>query len=435
MTPPTGPTPPPIAVPRPPERVDAVIVGAGASGLSLACHLAASPWGARHDVVVVDDGAHDPADRAWAYWSTGDGLLDPVARARFERFAVHSPTRSHVRTLDAYRYLAVRGEDLARAAATALTATPRVRRVTGHVTAIHDDDGGAHVLVATPAHGTHGTHGTHTVRARWVFDSTGIGGRPGPPPTGTGRLDFRGHRVETPTDVFDPTTPTLMDFRTDPGAGLGFGYVLPESARVALVEHTRFVVGPTAGPSPDQTGAVETYLREVLGVSEHRVLGVERGSIPLRTHPARLPTAHVVPIGAPAGMVKASTGYGFGRIQRHSAALTRSLVAHGHPFDVPAPSRRHRRLDALLLDVVAHEPGAVVDVFMRMFARNRADRVLAFLDEDTSVAEELALILTLPPGPFLRRLVARGARRRVSPGSAPTGGAARRRRDPGSRST
>jgi lycopene beta-cyclase len=78
------------------------------------------------------------------------------------------------------------------------------------------------------------------------------------------------------------------------------------------------------------------------------------------------------------------------------------LVRHGHPFDVPRPSRRHHLLDAALLEVLDRDPPRLEQVFARLFAANPVERVLRFLDEDAGVGEELRLIASLPPAPFLR---------------------------------
>ncbi|QTE27795.1 hypothetical protein J4E96_10165 [Pengzhenrongella sicca] len=123
-------------------------------------------------------------------------------------------------------------------------------------------------------------------------------------------------------------------------------------------------------------------------------------------------------------MVKASTGYGYARMQRHSAALTRSLTGAGHPFDVGRAPRRHRVLDRTLLEAVRREPATVVDAFQRLFAANPGDRVLGFLDEATAIGQELALIRTVPAAPFVRaagRLLdpRHRPRPRVSAGDAP----------------
>jgi lycopene beta-cyclase len=119
----------------------------------------------------------------------------------------------------------------------------------------------------------------------------------------------------------------------------------------------------------------------------------------------------VVAIGARAGLIKASTGYAYQRIQRDSAAIARSLVRHGHPYDLPRSRFRHRLMDALLLDVLNQEPARLEPSFAGLFAVNPAERILRFLDEDTRVGEEIGLARSMPARPYLRAL----ARRALNP--------------------
>jgi len=80
-------------------------------------------------------------------------------------------------------------------------------------------------------------------------------------------------------------------------------------------------------------------------------------------------------IGAAGGMVKASTGYAFSRIQRDSADIAdiaESLVRHGHPFATHAARPRFRLLDAILLEVLDRDPTQLELAFARLFSRNPA---------------------------------------------------------------
>jgi lycopene beta-cyclase len=115
----------------------------------------------------------------------------------------------------------------------------------------------------------------------------------------------------------------------------------------------------------------------------------------------------VLSIGARGGRIKPSTGYTFSRILDDTQAIVGSLVIHGHPFDLPTDSRRFRFYDALMLDVMARQSEQVKPVLTNMFARNPIRRVLMFLDEQTSIWEDAAVLASLPSGPFLRALKSR----------------------------
>ena len=61
----------------------------------------------------------------------------------------------------------------------------------------------------------------------------------------------------------------------------------------------------------------------------------------------------------------------------------------------------------MLLDVFDREPAQLERAFGRLFAANPARRVLRFLDEQTRLYEELLLMASMPPLPYLRAVAAR----------------------------
>jgi lycopene beta-cyclase len=238
------------------------------------------------------------------------------------------------------------------------------------------------------------------VEADWVFDS-----RPTPadfrPPDGGVllRQRFKGWVIETPDERFAGETPTFCDFRTPQRGAVRFCYVLPYDARRALVEYV--VYGPDA---PDDD--LRVYVEETLGIREYRVTFEERGVSPLAVRrEGRRRGRRVLQIGVPGGRLKASTGYGYTRIQHDAAAIVRSLLRRGDPFGLPRERWSYRFLDALMLRVMARHGERIAEVFGAMFARNPVERVLRFLDEEASLVEALRLALTLPVGPFVRTLL------------------------------
>jgi len=77
------------------------------------------------------------------------------------------------------------------------------------------------------------------------------------------------------------------------------------------------------------------------------------------------------------------------------------------PYARPRIRWRHRMLDTILLRAIDRDPALLEVVFDRLFSRNPPERVLRFLDEQTSISDELRLIAGLPVRPFLRGLLPR----------------------------
>ncbi len=359
---------------------DAVIVGAGLSGLSLAAHLAGGPWSGRR-VLVVDDGADDIRHRGWAFWSRDPGWLAPAVSASWDAVSVRASSFASVLPLFPYRYHAIGG------AALLDLVTDRMRAagfevVVGRVDGVRDGAGGAVVTVDGS-----------DVPSSWVFDS-----RPPVPPATGPSLRFHGRHVAVERDAFDPSTVTFMDFRATRPGRVAFGYVLPYSARSALVE----IADMGWTPPPSLVDDLSGYLQRCWGVSASTTLSEESQSLPLAAPTTPRAGLRTLSIGRRGGLLKPSTGYALDRIQRDSAAICRSLAVHGHPFDLPPPSRRRAWLDRVLLDVIRTDPGGIERTFARLFARNRMPSILSFLDEDATPGQEARIVATLPPTPFIR---------------------------------
>lgn len=372
-----------------PRSFDAVIAGGGLSGLSLAAHLAAGGWRDRSVLLVDGPGIRPPAG-CWASWAGSPGLLDAAVSRSYRQVRVYAAGTSRVLSLGRYRYQAVRRPDLHRVVMGLVDGCPGFVVRPGHVERVGGGVDAAEAVIDG-----------RLVRARWLFDSVSAA-PPGPP--AAAHLAFTGWEVRCARAVFEPDTPTLFDFRTPQAAGRArFGYVLPDDPHRALVELTEFVPR-RAWPSPpsDRRTALTGYLRDVLGAGDYDIVRTESAVMPLHTRPRPRRSGRILAIGARGGLIKASTGYAYQRIQRDSAAIAASLARHGHPFDLTRTRRRHRLLDAVLLAVLDRDPAQLERAFARLFFANPVERVLRFLDEDTGVPDELRLMASLPAAPYLR---------------------------------
>lgn len=378
---------------------DAVVVGAGAAGLSLLAHLGAAGW--EGSVAVIDNGAHPLERRSWAWWSQGDLLLDPFATARFTHARFAGAGWERTAELAPYAYRSITGNAL-RAACVALAGERiRLEWVDGAVRSISHDGVDPVCTVGTSA-------GHIAVSGRHMFDSAGVG-HDRSERMRSPHLDFLGWRVRCDRDVFDPHVVTLMDFRTSQEHGIAFIYVLPLTAREALVERTVFVVHRESEPL-DHPDHLRRYLDHLCGVRDAQVLAVEEGIIPLATPGAR---NEAVPVGTPAGAVKMSTGYAFERIQRHSERLAAALVGGGGAARPPSSGRWWAALDRALLTLMREDPAGGREVLETLLRRSSASDLLRFLDEDLSPWRQARVYLRLPLWRFVKALAVHACRERT----------------------
>jgi lycopene beta-cyclase len=303
-----------------------------------------------------------------------------------------------------YRYKMLRGIDFYRCAHQRLAAYPNVEFLRGRVDQIWGGDSHARVVVDGQAYA-----------ARWVFDSLFTWTAPSPSPHGLARIprcggfhsitqQFQGWEIEAANAAFDPHVASLMDFRTPQAQGLCFLYVLPLTARRAIVEHVQCATAFAQRTA--RNDAMNAYLRDVLGVADYHIVREEHGFSPLTDRPfCRGAGRHVMTIGIKGGQIKPSTGYAFMRMQDDAAAIVQSLLERGHPFHVPRSPRRYRYFDAVLLDILAHRPEQAVPIFTALFRRSPPEQVFRFLDEETSVWENLQMIPTMPPRLLLQAVL------------------------------
>ena len=214
---------------------------------------------------------------------------------------------------------------------------------------------------------------------------------------------FKGWLIETAQPTFQHEEATLMDFRTGQSKGAAFFYVLPFSQTKALVEYTLFSEKLLAQPEYDD--AIKNYLNQQLQISSYTICEEESGSIPMTNFvfPARM--HNIINIGTAGGQTKGSSGYTFRFIQKHSAAIARSLCEVGHPFAFAATQTRFHFYDSILLHILYHRQLEGGKIFGLLFSKNKSSSVLKFLDNETSLKEELNIISSLPTMPFLKAAV------------------------------
>jgi lycopene beta-cyclase len=373
-------------------HADYVIAGVGASGSLLADAILNEPALNDKTLLLLDRAPKATNDRTWCFWERGDNPLEHVIHRRWSKLGVFADGFASVFDPAPYRYKMLRGIDFYRYMDARLDAPDRVTRLYGQITNIQQGKHGASVTVDG-----------RTVNAQFVFNSL-----PPPLPDDARHHNllqhFLGWIIETEDDRFDPDVATLMDFRIAQPDGTRFVYVLPLDARRALVEFTVF--SGALLERADYARALRAYIEGTLKIDEFRIEHDEFGVIPMSDAPYPRGTGNVMNIGTAGGATKPSTGYTFLRAQRQARAIAAQLAMTGDPFYAePIAERRFKVFDSTLLNVLDKNRQDGAEVFRDLFKNNPPALILRFLDEDTSLFEDIKIMSSVRIPTFARALL------------------------------
>lgn len=402
------------------NHYDVVLTGGGAAGLSLVYHMGQAGLLRGRRALLIDQVRKERNDRTWCFWEAGPGPFEAVVARSWGHLWFHGDQGSRRMGIAPYRYKLIEGGAFYNFMDDWLAGQPGVTRLHGTVEGIAERGDGVAVTVDG-----------QVFTGDWAFNSI-LATTEVPPGYAAWLQHFKGWVITAREPVFDAEAATFMDFRVDQGKHVRFVYVLPYDERTALVEDTYF--SPTLIPQEMYDDGLRQYISEHLGLADYTVNHVEYGVIPMTDMPfVRRPSAHVMNIGTAGGMTKPSTGYTFQRIQAQSRRIVASLLATGQPFYSEPGLSRHALMDSVLLNVLDTGRERGKDFFEKLFWSNPPQQVLRFLDEETSLAEDLRMMATVNMPAFIistlevagRRLMMAlpGGRRAALATDADTGGA------------
>ncbi len=369
---------------------DYLITGAGAAGLSLAYHLNQAGLSDKR-ILLIDRAPKTGNDRTWCFWEDRPGSFEALVFRAWDCIGVYSPDFCARLDIRPYRYKMIRAVDFYRFMDDWLAEQPNIARVWAEVVSVETI--GEHAVVRTKS--------GEVYRGAWAFNSIPLI-KVTPQPAYHHLLQhFLGWVIRTTQPAFEPEVATLMDFRVEQSGDTRFVYVLPFDAHTALVEYTVF--SPALLTRDEYARPLAGYVNQQLGIADFEVQHEEFGVIPMTDAPFPSRSgARVYHIGTAGGDTKPSTGYTFRRIQRRTQRIAWSLRQSGAPPDDRQPtSARHALLDSTLLNVLSRGRLPGWRVFADLFARNPPQRVLRFLDEDTTLPEDLLIMSSVNLPAFL----------------------------------
>lgn len=222
---------------------------------------------------------------------------------------------------------------------------------------------------------------------------------------------FIGWFIKSKEEVFDKNKATFMDFSVEQKGNTRFMYVLPTSSTEALLEYTLFSKDLLS--KEEYESEIQKYIQK-LGITDYEIIEKEQGNIPMTSYKFwKHNTKNIINIGSVGGWTKASTGYTFKNTTKKSKALVAFLSKDiSSALSVTDFRKFHKKdkfwlYDLLFIDVLFRRNDLGSTVFSALFKKGNPTLIFKFLDEETTLWEDLQVIWKCPKKPFLNSLFGR----------------------------
>jgi lycopene beta-cyclase len=343
-------------------------------------------------ILLIDKEPKVKNDRTWCFWETQKGFFDDIVYKKWDSISFFSNGFSSSLNIVPYQYKMIRGIDFYRYCFEEIAKNKNVEIVYADVTGWSFDK----EVISLQINGKEIRLANTDTQ---IFNSVY---KPGEEGSKSERLlqHFKGWLIETGKPSFNPSEATMMDFRIHQDHGTTFAYVLPFSETTALVEYTLFTKELLKKEQYD--AGLKNYISKYLSITDYIIQEEEFGVIPMTNERFLWQKNNAWQIGTAGGQTKASSGYTFQFIQKQSKQIVDYLVAGKLLNDLPGAAKRFRFYDNTFLHILYHNKLPGEKIFTQLFKKNKPQQVLRFLDNESSLSEELKIISSLPTWPFLK---------------------------------
>lgn len=367
---------------------DYIIIGAGCAGLSLLMRMLDDKSFSIKKVLLIDRIQKNSNDRTWCFWEKEKGYFEDIVCRKWDTLFFKDDEGAKKLDMGAYQYKMIKGSDFYQYCFNRIRQYPNIDCLYENVIDISRND--KTVIITTQKENI-------VVEAPLVFSS--VFKKPVVNKNDHYLLQhFKGWLIKTTDNRFNVKEAVLMDFFIDqkkhPAA---FMYMLPLAADKALIEYTVF--SSEILPQQEYDDQLKLYIEKSLQIKEYAITHTEYGEIPMTNHSFPFYKNGIYYIGTAGGQTKASTGYTFRFIQKQSEEVAGLILNN----DLPEKKAfsRFSLYDSILLRVLSKEVLGGKEIFSRLFKRIPARLLFKFLDNETSLQEELSILNAMPYAIFL----------------------------------
>ncbi len=374
------------------NKYDYIFLGAGCASLSIIMRMISSNKFLEKSILVIDRQAKTKNDRTWCFWEKEPGFFENIVYRKWnEVFFKTTGTDAIPLEMGNYQYKMIRGIDFYETCFSKIRLQKNIDIIYGEILFEEANN----KVIGIKLDNELLSYNMHTI----IFNSLYI-------PANREKhkfyllQHFKGWIIETKTDVFNPVQATLMDFRVAQKYGTTFVYVLPLSSTKALVEYTLFSENVLCDYKYNDE--LKLYIENFLAPGNYTIAEEEFGIIPMTNENFPYFRSGMYFIGTAGGQTKASTGYTFKFIQKQADEIVAELTLKSNLLKRKKLKKRFLFYDSTLLHILSKKLLEGKTIFSILFKKNKASAIFKFLDNESSLREEIKLLNSLPKKIFIK---------------------------------
>lgn len=371
---------------------DYIFLGTGCASLSIIMRMIQSDKFSEKKILIIDRETKTKNDRTWCFWEQQPGFFEDIVYHKWnEVFLKTSETDSIRLDMERYQYKMIKGIDFYKKCFSEINLHKNIVISYGEIS--FEELTGKPVKIKLNNEAL--LYNSNTI----IFNSLYILAKKQKEKFYL-LQHFKGWIIESENNFFNPAQATLMDFRVEQKHGTTFVYVLPLSPNKALVEYTLF--SENILTDEEYNSELKLYIEKKLSLNNYTISEEEFGVIPMTNENFPYFKNGMYFIGTAGGQTKASTGYTFRFIQKQADKIVNELISKGNPSNKRGEKKRFYFYDSTLLHILSEKLLDGRSIFSILFKKNKASDIFKFLDNESTLAEEIKLLNSLPKKIFIK---------------------------------
>ena len=369
------------------SKFDYIIVGAGLSGLHLAYSFTQDDYFKSHKILVVDNSKSKKKDNYFSFWEKGTGNWDSILKKSWDNGKFYSKYGNVNMDFSNYKYKTLSSSDFSNF----VKKKAEKKLIFTSDTIVNIREENEQVIVVGNKKNYYSSH---------VFDSR---------PNKTFKKEFNkyisikqhflGWIIKTKENKFDKNSFVFMDYRIRDKNSTAFTYVLPFNSNKALIEHTYF--SKNECEKKVYESYIEEYIQNYYSNSDYEIIKSESGVIPMTSYPFYKDSSKkITRIGTSGGWIKPTTGYSFRNCEKYSMKILECIKKGQNPTIIS--KKKYRFLDKIFLGVLSLYNNKGELIFYKMIKKNKTQTILRFLNEESSLMDEIKIIFSLRSMDFIK---------------------------------